>query len=209
MKQSLTIQAGRTGRRSRAWLLSVMLAANLPAAHTQSPRFSVTSEQVVAAMRGHAWSIEGVRITLPAAITTAVADPKLGIETASMLNTHEARLRVVCRVPAACLPFFATAVWPENVASISSPLDRSAEGGSRKAPLPSPDGGGESSAARLRAGSSATLLLEGDRVHIQVQVVCLQAGAAGERIRVATRDRKQTYVAEIVSATLLKGSLPQ
>ena len=200
MTQSLMIQARWTG----VWLL----LAVIPNVRAQAPRFSVTSEQVVAAMRGHAWSIEGVRITLPAAITTTVADPKLGIETASMLGTHEARLRVVCRVRAACLPFFATAVWPENVESISPPLDRSAEGAGRKPSIQPADGGGESF-TRLRAGAPATLLLEGDRVHIQVQVVCLQGGAAGEKIRVATRDRKQTYVAEIVSSTLLKGSLPQ
>lgn len=208
MKQCLRKQARWTERWSRVWLLLAMLAV-VPNLRGQAPRFSITSEQVVAAMRGHAWSIEGVQVTLPTAITTAVADPKLGIETASMLTTHQARLRVVCRVPAACLPFFATAVWPDSVVAVSPPSDRNGEAASLRPSIQLLPDVGESSAARLRAGASVTLLLEGERVHIQMQVVCLKGGAAGEKVRVATRDRKQTYVAEIVNSTLLKGSLPQ
>ena len=197
MKQLLINQARWSKWRRHTWLLAAVLAA-IPAAPAQAPRFSVTSEQVVTAMRGHAWPIEGVRVTLPAALTAAVADPKLGIETASMLTSHEARLRIVCRVPAACLPFFANAVWPENedIASRQPSIQAAA------AP-------GESSTGRLRAGASVTLLLEGQRVHIRMQAVCLQGGATGDKIRVATRDRKQMYVAEIVTPTLLRGSLPE
>ena len=207
MQQAMTKKARGTERRSPVWLLGAALAV-IPAAHAQFPRFSVTSEQVVAAMQGHAWSIEGVRVTLPAAITAAVADPKLGVEAASMLTAHEARLRMVCRVPAACLPFYATATWPESAESVAPPTGRNAGSGERKTPISAADKN-ESSAARLRAGASVTLLLEGERVHIQMQVVSLQGGAAGDKVRVATRDRKQTFVAEIVNPTLLKGSLPQ
>lgn len=206
MKQSLTNQARWIERWSRVRLVGAVLAM-LPAAHAQAPRFSVTSEQVVAAMQGHAWSTEGVRVTLPAAITAAVADPKLGVAMASMLTAHEARLRIVCRVPAACLPFYATATWPESTESVAPPSDRSAGSGERKTPASAADN--ESSAGRLRAGAPVTLLLEGERVHIQMRAVLLQGGATGEKVRVATRDRKQTYVAEIVNSTLLRGSIPQ
>ncbi len=201
MKQCLRHQASWTERWSRVWLPFAILAV-ISHAHAQTPRFPVTSEQVVAAMRMHAWSIEGVRVALPTAITTAVADPKLSIETASMLTAHQARLRVVCRVPAACLPFFATAVWPDPTDSVSLPGDPSTENAGRKLST-------APAAPRLRPGTFATLLLEGERIHIRLQVVCLQGGAAGETIRVATRDRKQTFVAEIVTPTLLKESLPQ
>ena len=206
MKHCSTKQARWTERRRPVWLLGTALAM-IPGGHAQAPRYSVTTEQVVAAMQGHAWSTEGVRVTLPAAITAAVADPKLGVEMASMLTAHEARLRIVCRVPAACLPFFATAVWPESAVSVAPPTDRKATGSERKTTASA--AANESSAGRLRAGASVTLLLEGERVHIEMQAVCLQAGATGEKVRVASRDRKQTFVAEIVNPTLLKGSLPQ
>ena len=203
MTQFLTNQANWR----RVCLLGTVLAT-IPAAHAQAPRFSVTSEQVVAAMQGHSWRTEGVRVTLPAAITAAVADPKLGVAMASMLTAHEARLRIVCRVPAACLPFYATATWPESVESVAPPSDGSAGIGERKTPASAADAN-ESSAGRLRAGTSVTLLLEGERVHIQMQVVSLQGGTTGDKVRVATRDRKQTYVAEIVNPTLLRGSISQ
>ena len=209
MKHSMTREARWTERRGRGWLLGAALAV-IPAAHAQAPRFSVTSEQVVAAMRGHAWSTEGVQVTLPAAMTAAVANPKLGVEKASMLTAHEARLRIVCRVPAACLPFFATAVWPESMESVlPPPPGRSADEAKRKRAEQPSTNANESSAGRLRAGASVTLLLDGERVHIQMQAVCLQGGATGDKVRVATRDRRQTYAAEIVSSSVLRGSLSQ
>ncbi len=197
-------------RCSRAWTLGAALGLS-QTAHAQAPRFSVTSEQVVAAMEGHAWSTEGVRVTLPAAITAAVANPKLGVEMASMLTAHEARLRIVCRLPAACLPFFATAMWPESVESVLPPPlpGRSADDANRKSVAQPPANANESSTGRLRAGASVMLLLEGERVHIQMQVVTLQGGATGDKVRVTTRDHKQTFVAEIVNPTLLRGSIPQ
>ncbi len=207
MKHSLTKQARWTKRWSHVALVGAVVAA-VPAGQAQAPRFSVTSEQVVAAMQGHAWSTAGVKVTLPAAITAAVADPKLGVQAASMLTAHEARLRMVCRVPAACLPFYATATWPESAESAAPLSDRKAVSSERKTPAASAEAN-ENSAGRLRAGASVTLLLEGERVHIQMQAVLLQGGATGDKVRVATRDRKQTYVAEIVNPTLLRGSIPQ
>lgn len=210
MKQRIKIQANWTKHRNRVCLLGAALAIS-PAAHAQTPRFSVTSEQVVTAMQGHAWPIEDVRVTLPTAITAAVADPRLGIETASMVTAHEARLRIVCLVPAACLPFFASAVWPESAEAVKLPSDRSTGSAARKS-LPSAEPAAdtkESSPARIRAGSPVTLVLEGERIHIRLQAVCLQGGGAGDKVRVTSRDHKQNYVAEIVTPTLLKGRLAE
>ena len=58
-----------------------------------------------------------------------------------------------------------------------------------------------------KSGAHATLLLEGDRMHIKVPVICLETGEVGHTIRVAAADHKQTYSAEVVDATLLKGTL--
>ncbi len=214
MKQRITNPARRTERRSRVWLLGVALAM-IPASRAQSPRFAVTADQVVAAMQGHAWPVSGVQVRLPAAITTAVADPKLGIETASMLTAHQARLRIVCRVPAACLPFFATAVWPDSAEPVSPPSGESLAAG-RTTPASTEPASTEpktpaqdASPHKLRAGAPVVLMLEGERIHIRLQAISLQGGEPGDHIRVSTRDRRQTYVAEILTPTLLRGSLPQ
>lgn len=60
---------------------------------------------------------------------------------------------------------------------------------------------------QVLAGSRATLLIEAKRLHIKVPVVCLEKGVAGQTIRVSSLDRKQTYRAEVVDSTQLKGTL--
>jgi flagella basal body P-ring formation protein FlgA len=59
----------------------------------------------------------------------------------------------------------------------------------------------------MHAGAPATLLLEGARVHIRLAVVCLENGAPGQTIRVASRDHRQTYMAKVVDEEVLRASL--
>ncbi len=61
--------------------------------------------------------------------------------------------------------------------------------------------------AGLRAGSRAKLILEGERLHIELAVVCLEGGDPGRTIRVTGLDHRQTYTAEIIDGSLLKGTL--
>jgi flagella basal body P-ring formation protein FlgA len=58
----------------------------------------------------------------------------------------------------------------------------------------------------IRAGAHATMVMDDERAHIQVAVVSLENGIAGHRIRVASPDHKQIYVAEVVNANLLRRS---
>ena len=62
-------------------------------------------------------------------------------------------------------------------------------------------------APSLRSGSSATLEIEQDKIHIRLAVISLQDGAIGDKVRVTSRDHKQVYMAEIIAPTLLKGTL--
>jgi flagella basal body P-ring formation protein FlgA len=48
--------------------------------------------------------------------------------------------------------------------------------------------------------------MDDDRAHIQIAVISLENGLAGHRIRVASPDHKQVYVAEVVNASLLRKS---
>jgi flagella basal body P-ring formation protein FlgA len=61
-------------------------------------------------------------------------------------------------------------------------------------------------AITMRAGAHATLVMDDDRAHIQIAVISLENGLAGHRIRVASPDHKQVYVAEVVNASLLRKS---
>jgi flagella basal body P-ring formation protein FlgA len=59
----------------------------------------------------------------------------------------------------------------------------------------------------VRAGSPAVLLIEGDHIHIQIQVVCLENGAPGQTIRASSKDHRQTYTAKVGEDAVLRGKL--
>jgi hypothetical protein len=63
------------------------------------------------------------------------------------------------------------------------------------------------SQAVVRAGSPAVLLIEGDHIHIQIQVVCLENGAPGQTIRASSKDHRQTYTAKVGEDAVLRGKL--
>jgi len=50
------------------------------------------------------------------------------------------------------------------------------------------------------------LEMDDNRSHIQVSVISLENGNAGDKIRVSSPDRKQVYTAEVIDANLLKRS---
>ena len=59
----------------------------------------------------------------------------------------------------------------------------------------------------VRGGDRATLILESADSLMRLPVICLQGGARGQKIRVASLDHRQLFDAEIVSTGMLKGSL--
>lgn len=59
----------------------------------------------------------------------------------------------------------------------------------------------------VHSGSPAVLFLEGDHMHIEVAVICLENGDVGQTVRVSSRDHRKTYSAEIVNSGALKGRL--
>ena len=99
-----------------------------------------------------------------------------------------------------CLPFYAIVTLQESAA-------RSAIGIASVSPL---DVIGTALKPKIvitiRAGAHATLVMDDGRSHIQVAVISLENGIIGQRIRVASPDHKQVYVAEVISVNLLKRS---
>ena len=184
-------------------------------------RFPVKPEQVVLAMQGRNWPMDGVQVRLAAPVTATVSEPALDIKSVAASYGHETLLRVTCRVSAECLPFFASAVWPAEAPMPGLPpkrdkrtgaiqTDHATEGqppatlelqagNSTEANVPTPP--------VIRAGSHATLVLDGPRVHIRLPVVVAQTGHVGDTVRVTTPDRKQVYVGEVLTPELLKGEL--
>lgn len=196
---------GFTGQSLRAQLLA---------------RFPVKPEQVVLAMQGRDWLMDGVQVRLAAPVTATVSEPALDIKSVAASYGHETLLRVTCRVSAECLPFFASAVWPAEAPMPGLPPKRNKTGvihtdhameGQLPATLELQAGSSAEANVLMppviRAGSLATLVLDGPRVHIRMSVVVAQTGHVGDTVRVTTPDRKQVYVAEVLTPELLKGEL--
>lgn len=202
-----------------AWILAVSVAN----AQQLRPRFPVTSAQIVSAMQNREMSTRNVQVRLPGPITSSVADPALEIQSVSQINSHEMRLRIACLERADCLPFFVVVTSTDELASSSLPVKSAPPTVGTEHPSSLVKNSAEAISAQsvssksatsgeppiLRSGAPATLGFDGDHLHVRVEVICLQSGAAGDKIRVTTPDHKQIYVAEIVAPTLLKGTLPK
>ena len=99
-------------------------------------------------------------------------------------------VKLACHLPGRCLPFYAIVGCRYGVAAGEQPEHPSAADALRPEAV-----------FTIRAGVHATMVMDDDRAHIQVAVICLENGIAGHRIRVASPDHKQIYVAEVVSRT--------
>lgn len=187
-------------------------------AQAPSTRFAIAASQVTRAMVSASLPVEGVEVKLPASFTSSTSNAVLEVESLTSIGHHAARLRLVCKDHSECIPFFAEVKFPDavdvtqlrDVKSARVVAGQSSETASQtgvpdSSPKPSP----AKDVAILRAGAPATLVFDADRIHIRIEVVSLQAGRPGSRVRVSSPDHKQTYVAEVVTPTLLKGELSQ
>ncbi len=172
-------------------------------AENAAQRFLVTKEMVVTAMQYRQLPIQGVQVRLSAPITASSVNPMLDIQTMTMVDAHNAQLRIACRNRTECLPFYVAATWPDVAGAIAVPEGLPQKPGQPQMltkPAEAPV------RAALRPGSTATLLIEDQKIHIRLRVICLEGGLPGDKVRVSTPDHKVSYKAEIVAPNLLKGS---
>jgi hypothetical protein len=184
----------------RLWSGSFLVIGLTGGIWAQGPvkRYPVTDEMVVSAMKERALPVEGVQVRIAAPITASVANPMLEIETLRQVDAHSVQMRLSCRNRPECLTFFVSATWASVPTAVSL---------APKIALPETRLGTEpAGSATLRAGSPAVLVIEDEKVHIRMRVVCLQAGGAGDTVRVTTPDHRQAYAAEIVGPSVLRGS---
>ena len=230
-----TRKPGRLGLRPALALLffaTVMSGASVSALAQPGARSAIRLDQVVAALGALHVSSSGV--TLLAKLSATTPEPALEIKRVEPWGDRRARVRMGCQVHEQCLPFYVEVAWPDATSAQAAlgglpkilvaalPLAAmkpvlSGTGAVGVVPLVAPtrEAATAHAAARpasashatVEAGSRATLLLEGERLHIKVPVICLESGEPGSSIRVAGLDRKQTYFAQVVDATLLKGNL--
>jgi hypothetical protein len=164
-----------------------------------SARNTITAEQVAAAINGAGMKVSADQVMLLADVMATDSSPKLKVESMERWGDHQMKFRLDCVKAGECLPFFVAVRWSQAEPVPSVFADHS----STAISLAKPD----SNSFIVRAGSPAVLLLEGDHIHIQLPVVCLQNGAIGQTIRVASPDHRQTYMAAVGEDAVLRGKL--
>jgi hypothetical protein len=203
------------------WIPILLMAAISAPGWGQSQsqdHFALTAGQVARALCERGIQTADKQVSLPARVVATEPEPILDILSVETLGEApsakhfqvRSRVKLACRLPGRCLPFYVIVSGPElagepaTIASITSPIARnanaSASPAARNALL------NASSDITMRAGTRAMLVMDDHRSHIQVTVISLENGIVGHRIRVASPDHKQMYFGEVVTASLLKGS---
>jgi hypothetical protein len=178
-----------------------LLAALALHASAAPGRVLITTAQVAAAISAAAMIVSPEQVTLLTEVVSKSDAPALKVESIESWGSHRIKVRLGCADQDECLPFYVAVHFdPESGAKtagsrsqeISSAISRPAQG---------------SQALVVRAGSRAVLLIDGGHVHVRLNVICLENGAAGQNIRVECKDPRQTYIAKVVNGGILRGSL--
>jgi len=174
--------------------LILSLAMTLPAS-AATGLDSITKEQIAAAMSGAGIKVSPDQVTLLTDVVATTTTPGLKVESMERWGADRMRVRLDCAKREDCLPFYVAVRWIQGGPALSGQAD------------PPPSAKTNVTSYIVRAGSAAILLLDGDHVHIRIPVVCLENGATGQTIRVASKDRRLTYTARVVDGSILRGSL--
>lgn len=180
-------------------------------------RSVIEASQVVAAMRDDSLPIEGAKVKISAPVTSSIVMAKLEVLSATVIGSHDVRLRMACLDRSACVPFFAIANYADAVDEDKFRRGKLTQQADAQTPSQADSPMSNASASKLtnaakdapllHAGASASLECDADRIHIRLEVISLQNGHPGDRVRVSSLDHKQIYTAEVVTPTLLKGEL--
>lgn len=177
----------------RPILILVFCAAAAPLLFARSDGYPITPQQVAATVTGGGLQVSADEVSLLADVVATVPQPTLKLKSVSPAADHQVIARLECADARQCLPFMV--VLNVDRGALASAAEASDGQPSRpQVPL-------------VRAGSHAVLQLDGAHVHISIPVICLENGALGENIRVASLDRNQFYTVQVAENGVLRGTL--
>lgn len=189
----------------------LVAATSLPGwGYSQSlPRehFEITPLEVAQTLSSRGIKLANLNVSLLAKVVANDPNPELDVLSVEPLGLRRAvehsassyMVKLGCHTDGMCLPFYAIASLNQGTAGSQS--------GSPIATLaPTISSLKPNAAVTIKAGTHAMLVMHDGDAQIEVAVVSLENGVVGHMIHVASPDRKQVYLAEVVSATLLTRS---
>jgi hypothetical protein len=165
--------------------------AALPAAAVNG-HYAITTAQIAAAVSSSGLRVSPEQVTLMTNVVANVADPVLKVKSIDNAGARSAIARLEC-ARQQCLPFLVTlrtSVGVEPVVQFTAPVVSNVK-----------------PQTLVHNGLTAMLHLEGPHVHISLNVICMDNGAAGQTIRATSLDRKQVYSVKVASDGTLEGRL--
>jgi len=158
--------------------------------------FAVTPGQVALAMRRAHVPADVGDVRFLSAVWARVPDPSLKLISIAKWETGTLKAELRCADRGACLPFYILLRDAGSAIDVrTAPIHEEA----RPIRLPVRHA--------VHTGERAMLVFENGDSRIQMRVICAQNGDRGQKIRVASIDRKRFYQAEVVEPGLLKGIL--
>jgi len=192
------------------WMPVLIIAATSLCGWGQSQpkqRFTLTVQQIAQTLSEKGVQTSDQQVSMLAKVVATEPNPVLDVLSVELLDDRSAgqavesrfRVKMACHLSGRCLPFYAVVRWPQ----------KAADSAANSSGVFRPFGDlvlKQNGAFTIRSGAHATLVMDEERAHIEVAVISLENGMAGQKIRVASPNHKQVYVAEVVSANLLKRS---
>jgi Chaperone for flagella basal body P-ring formation len=180
------------------YLLSWFLVGAALPALAASGRYAISADRVVGAMAAMGMQVSSSQLSMISEAVATTAEPQLRVQSMQRWPGDRIVVRMECATQEQCLPFFVSVQLGAHAASQLA-MANAALTTQRNISAPP--------AMAVRAGSPATLYIEGDHIHIRVNVICRQSGAIGQTVRAESTDRQQTYTAEVAANGVLKGRL--
>ena len=185
--------------RYRLIAIPILAAAAALSAVAAPVRDVITAAQVAAAISGAGMQISARQVTLLTDVVSTDSAPILKVQSMQPWGNHQIKVRMSCARQEECLPFFVAV--RDNDQNVLQRVSEDSRGPSPARSRPDPK------SFVVRSGTPVTLLIDGERIHIKLSVICIENGAPGQTIRASSMDHKQTYSAEVVDGTLLRGRL--
>jgi hypothetical protein len=176
--------------------MALCAAMALPAVAAPGPN-AITVELVADTLSAAGMKVSARQVTLLADVVASTSKPALRVESMERWGDHRMRVRLACDSNSDCLPFLVAVNWGDDDATTARSSSSAAVSPAKTSLDP----------IVVHAGSPAILLLDGDHVHIQLPVFCLESGAAGQTVRVVSKEQRKTFTAQVFSESVLKGRL--
>jgi hypothetical protein len=189
--------SGKTVHRLIA--IPILVAAAALSAAAAPVRDAITAAQVADAISEAGTKVSARQVTLLTDVVSTGSAPILKVQSMQPWGNHQIKVRMSCARQEECLPFFVAV--RDNDQNLLQRVSEDSRGPSPARSRP------DSKSFVVRSGTPVTLLIDGERIHIKLSVICLENGAPGQTIRASSMDHKQTYSAEVVDGTLLRGRL--